>query len=92
MSKWKFTKQELQQIEQLELKDFLIGYEIKVAQMLTQISSIVENSCTHKLPLTQRSLYILRQLSVNVDHFNLIFRRKSIAFMREEQALGNYRK
>ena len=92
MSRWKFTKEELKDIEALDLKDFLVGYEIRVAEMLTQLSSIVESSCSHKLPLTQRSLYILRQLSVNVDHLNLLFRRKSIAFMKEEQRLGNYRK
>lgn len=92
MSNWKFTKEELADVEALDLKDFLIGYEIRVAEMLAHLSEIVEKSCTHKLPLTQRSLYILRQMSVNVDKFNLIFRRKSIAFMKEEQALGNYRK
>jgi hypothetical protein len=85
MSRWKFTKEELKEIEKLDLKDFLVGYELRAAEMLTQLSKIVENSCTHKLPLTQRSLYILRQLSINVDHFNLIFRRKSIEFMKENQ-------
>lgn len=85
MSRWKFTKEDLKEIEKLDLKDFLVGYELRVAEMLTQLSKIVENSCTHKLPLTQRSLYILRQLSINVDHFNLIFRRKSIEFMKEHQ-------
>lgn len=88
MSRWKFTKEELREIEALDLKDFLVGYELRVAEMLTQLAKIVENSCTHKLPLTQRSLYILRQLSVNVDHFSLIFRRKSINFMREEEQRG----
>lgn len=85
MSRWKFTKDELKEIEKVDLKDFLVGYELRVAEMLTQLSKIVENSCTHKLPLSQRGLYILRQLSVNVDHFNLIFRRKSIEFMKENQ-------
>jgi hypothetical protein len=85
MSRWKFTKNELAEIEALDLKAFLVGYEIRVAEMLTQLSKIVENSCTHKLPLTQRSLYILRQLSINVDHLNLIYRRKSIEFMKQEQ-------
>lgn len=85
MSRWKFTKDELAEIEALELKAFLVGYEIRVAEMLSQLSKIVENSCTHKLPLTQRSLYILRQLSINVDHLNLIYRRKSIEFMKQEQ-------
>ena len=86
MSKWKFSKEELKEIEKLSLQEFLVGYEIRVADMLTQLSKIVENSCAHKQPLTQRSLYILRQLSVNVDHFSLIFRRKSIEFMKQEQA------
>lgn len=86
MSKWKFSKEELKEIEKLSLEEFLVGYEIRVADMLTQLSKIVENSCAHKLPLTQRSLYILRQLSVNVDHFSLIFRRKSIEFMNQEKA------
>lgn len=85
MSRWKFTKEELAEIEKINLKDFLVGYEIRVAEMLQQLSKIVENSCTHKLPLTQRSLYILRQLSINVDHFSLIFRRKSIEFMKQEK-------
>lgn len=86
MSKWKFSKEELKEIEKLSLEEFLVGYEIRVADMLTQLSKIVENSCAHKQPLTQRGLYILRQLSVNVDHFSLIFRRKSIEFMKQEQA------
>ena len=85
MSKWKLTKLEIKQLNKLTLNELLLEYEDRVAQMLTQISKIVEYSSSTKLPLTQRSLYILRQMSVNVDHFSLVYRRKSIEFMRQER-------
>lgn len=85
MSKWKFSKSELANVEKLELREFLEGYELKVAEMMAQLSKIVESATTTSEPLSQRSLYILRQLTVNVDHFSLIFRRKSIEFMKQEE-------
>lgn len=85
MSRWKFTKEDLKEIEKMPLEDFMIGYEIRVSEMLTQLSKIVEYSCTHNRPFSKRGLYILRQMSVNIEKFNLIFRRKSIELMKQEE-------
>lgn len=83
MSKWKFTKEELASIDQLGLKEFLVGYEVKLSEMMVLLAKINEKAEFGMM--AQESLYILRQLSVNVEKFGAIYRKKSIQFMKEHE-------
>lgn len=87
MSRWKFTKEEIQEIEGLDLKAFMIGYETKLTELLALLSRTIERSEYDRLAL--HNLYILRQLSVNCEKFGLIYRRKSIEFMKKHEENRN---
>ena len=85
MSRWKFTKQEIKEISALPLDKFLLGYEIKVAELLRELNTLIERSHFSAEPISLERMYAIRQLSVNCEKFGLIFRKKSIEFDKIER-------
>lgn len=85
MSRWKFTKEEIAHIKKEPLEKFLLGYEMKIAELLRELNTLIERSHFMGEPISLERMCTIRQLSVNCEKFGLIFRNKTIEFDKIER-------
>lgn len=85
MSKLKITKEIILETEKLELQEFLKIYILIVLPLFEGLVTANERILSSNKNPSQHQLYKLRQFSVNVDHLNKIFRKKTIALMKKNK-------
>lgn len=90
MSEWKISKSDLATIKKLGMKDFLEVYDCEVRKMSRQLSRVDAFAKDGKIP--QRTMFVLRQITINVEHLSKIYRKKSVELMKQHKESLNANK
>lgn len=83
MSKYKLSEEMLETVEKMHFCRFLEFYNKTVFIFEDLLNKIVKDIDSEKGAASQRSHYILRQLSVDIEKLGKILRKKSVKNMKD---------